>query len=354
MESSSWNPSYWDDHCLILIHCNKIITRKKSDATRMKTGPHTDEHIWKHLIALLFGLKMCVLCVISMERRANVLAKVVDVCIWGGFVTRSLIGFKFELNWPEDIFWFLSIVQTAMHGACWQCVIIVVGLCFNIEFSDRNDALRQDKGIFGCKSHAEEIGSTSQTRTGRNLIRQIFKHISYGTDSVCVMYIIQYLKRHTHKHQIRQYYCLSSTISLKFYNSQSLCEVGCCFDWCFFSVFWLTSSLLTNIFGWERENTRQTCQLIYVSSHITIYWATCIWKMTYKEKIDLSFSQTPNGRERGERCVCVCDQAYNTFNIICVCTNIQYLLTLSEQYIKLKCSLCVWVFTLQFSPHCLM
>lgn len=33
-----------------------------------------------------------------------------------GFVTRSLIGFKFELNWPEDIFWFLSIVQTATHG----------------------------------------------------------------------------------------------------------------------------------------------------------------------------------------------------------------------------------------------
>lgn len=56
--------------------------------------------------------------------------------------------------------------------------------------------------------------------------------------------------------------------------------------------------------------------------------------------------------EREERDVC--DQAYNTFNIICVCTNIQYLLTLSEQYIKLKCSLCVWVFTLQFSPHCLM
>ena len=113
-ESSSQKSITLDDRCLILIPCNKIITRnwaKRECETDEEKETEMQRRVEKVSI-------MCWKAGLFLVCRSQMCARKCArwCCCWMcccGFVTRSLIGFKFELNWPEDIFWFLSIVLTA-------------------------------------------------------------------------------------------------------------------------------------------------------------------------------------------------------------------------------------------------
>lgn len=77
-----------------------------------------------------------------------------------GFVTRSLIGFKFELNWPEDIFFSrdscLLCRKTAICSL--SAMLLSLLICSRIlNFSYGNDASRQDKGILVANRMQEKL-----------------------------------------------------------------------------------------------------------------------------------------------------------------------------------------------------
>lgn len=96
-----------DDRCLILIPCNKIITRKYA--------AHSDDADENIADSCRYMVGMCVsneceqmvfatFSMVTMYVNGYVYCVCLCVCVERAFVTRSLIGFKFELNWPEDIF----------------------------------------------------------------------------------------------------------------------------------------------------------------------------------------------------------------------------------------------------------
>lgn len=91
---------------------------------------------WKRKFKVKESTHTCTLALACNVLKANSAENVRKSRHWcmyvWGFVTRSLIGFKFELNWPEDILvffrfislnlsslWFLSIILTA------TCTVII-------------------------------------------------------------------------------------------------------------------------------------------------------------------------------------------------------------------------------------